>query len=102
MRTTEFKAKAIAAAASATSFVLGDTHFVLKSSADAVASLESILINKMTGKPKRHVIEDRHNHTEQTQELVKLAAMKLADRFRSLTRQSSDSDIIADDIIHDN
>lgn len=48
-----------------------DLHLVLKSSADGVARSEAFFVNKLTGRSKDSIIEDRHNKTEATQELIK-------------------------------
>ena len=53
------------------SMVCGDLHLIAKSSADGIANTEAYFVNKLTGRAKAHIIEDRHNKTEQTQELIK-------------------------------
>lgn len=57
--------------AKAVSFLHSDAHFVFKSLADMTAASEAYWVNKLTGKPKDAVKEDRHNKTEQDQELIK-------------------------------
>jgi uncharacterized protein YoxC len=53
------------------SFLHADAHLVLKSAADGVAKSEAFFVNKLTGRAKAHIIEDRHNKTEETQETIK-------------------------------
>lgn len=53
------------------SYLHADAHLLLKSSADGVAKSEAFFVNKLTGRAKDSIIEDRHNKTEATQELIK-------------------------------
>ena len=73
--------KAIAWTASHT---LGDTHFVLKSAADATAATEAYIVNKMTGKEYKSIIEDRHNSTEAKQAAVKAASISMNNKMKSM------------------
>jgi hypothetical protein len=53
------------------SFLHSDAHLLLKSAADGVAKSEAFFVNKLTGRAKSSIIEDRHNKTEETQEQIK-------------------------------
>ncbi len=52
------------------SHVMGDFHFLFKTSADITARAESKIVNKLTGRAPSSVIEDRHNRTEATQTMI--------------------------------
>lgn len=97
---TSLKSGLIGFTASAVSFGLGDLHFILKTSADAVARLEGNIIKGLIDKPIAHTIEDRHNQTEYTQELCKTFGSKVASKFRSITKPTAATETVADDVIH--
>ena len=74
------------------SHILGDVHFILKSSADITARTEAKIVNKFTGRAESSVIEDRHNRTEATQQLVKDAAKMMYDNLNSAFSSPDDDD----------
>lgn len=74
------------------SYILGDVHFLLKSSADITARTEAKIVNKCTGRAESSVIEDRHNRTEETQQLIKDAASMMYDNLNRAFSSKYDDD----------
>jgi len=74
------------------SYILGDMHFVLKSSADITARAEAKISNKLTGRAESSVIEDRHNRTEETQKTIIIASAMLYNELNKAFTSPDDDD----------
>ncbi len=75
--------------AAVVTFVARDLHFVFKSTADGVARGEAVTVNKLTGKAKFAIIEDRHNTTERMQGKVKDTAFMMRKLLSSKSKAPS-------------
>jgi hypothetical protein len=82
-----------------TKSLFGNLHFGLKATADGVANAEASIVHKLTGISKAHLIEDRHNKTEETQEKIKAEFSKISNAMASTFKRKSFRD--AADIVHE-
>jgi hypothetical protein len=80
------------------SFLHSDAHFVFKSLADMTAHSEAFWVNKLTGKEKSAVKEDRYNRTEQDQELILAVPGIIATAVTGLFKSKA---TVEDDIYHE-
>lgn len=74
--------------AKAVSFIAGDAHFMVKSTADGIVRAEASIVHSLTGKSKHAIVEDRHNKTEETQEGVKRTFARVTS-FAGLSKSKS-------------
>lgn len=82
------KAKTLAhkAAVSATTSTLGNAHFIAKSTADTIVLAEASIIKKLTGKSIEHTTEDRHNATEDAQDMAKAFGNKILGSIKGINK----------------
>jgi len=57
--------------ATAIRYASGDAHIIVQSMADGIVRFESKLVNKLTKESRHDIEKQRHQHTVETQELVK-------------------------------
>jgi hypothetical protein len=84
--------------AKAVSFLHSDAHFVFKSLADITAASEAYWVNKLTGKDKHAVKEDRHNKTEEDQELIMAIPGLIGGLLKRVVKKGSSID---DDVVNE-
>ena len=96
------KDKLLNATVSATDFVLGDTHFIIKSTADGVARAEASIKYQLTGQLKPEVIKAREKATEMKQEFIKQQINTMTDQFSrimGLDQAINDLNTAEDDVV---
>jgi hypothetical protein len=79
----------------ATSFVLGDTHFIVQSIADGVARTEASILHPLTGEGKPESLKARVKATEMKQQFIKQQIDTMAEQFNRIIG------VVEDDIIND-
>ena len=80
------------------SYLHSDAHLLLKSAADGVANSEAFWVNKLTGRAKDSIIEDRHNRTEETQELIKAMPGLIGSAVKGVFKKKPADDTTVSDV----
>ena len=89
-----FKQRVKNATVTATSFVLGDAHFVMQSATDGIARTEATIVHRLTGELKPDLRKKRRASTAAKQEFIKQHVNDLIAQAKAIVNADGDDAII--------